>query len=104
MDKAWPRTSAMVLALVIIVFGFLISSSGYRVIEQEWHSISSAFAAYAVTWLLAGVVMFATGLWVVGSRGRRRFPLWLGGTAAFIAGASLVAGVLSHVVPCSGPS
>ncbi len=104
MEKAWPRTVALLIALLIIAFGYLISSSGYRIIQLEWHSIGTAFAACAVTWLLAGIIMVGAGLWVLGSIGRHRFPLGLGGTAAFLGGASLVAGVLTRVVPCSGPS
>jgi hypothetical protein len=47
--------------------------------------------------------MFIAGLWVLASRGRHRMPLWMGGLSAVLAGAVLVVGVLTYVVPCSGP-
>jgi hypothetical protein len=30
--------------------------------------------------------------------------LWLAGAASIVAGGALVVGVLTHAVPCSGPS
>jgi len=104
MEKAGRTVLPLVISLVLIFFGFLIAQAGYSMIHREWHSIGSALAACAVAWILAGPVMFVAGWWVLGSWGRREIPLWLGGAAAIIAGTVLVAGVLTHVIPCSGPS
>jgi len=104
MEKTGSRLLALVLAFIIVVFGFLIFSSGYSVVHREWGSVGSAFAACAITWMLADLVMMAAGAWVLGSAGGQRIPLWLSGAAAAVAGTSLVVGVLTHVVPCSGPS
>ena len=103
MKKALRNVPPLLVAGVMILFGFYISSVGYSIIKQ-WHSISPAFAACAVAWILTGPVMFVAGWWVLGSGGRQRIPLWVGGPAAVVAGAALAAGVLAHVVPCSGPS
>jgi membrane protease YdiL (CAAX protease family) len=102
MKKAWRMVLAFLTALVTIFFGLLASTVGYSVI-REWHSIRLAYAAFGVSWILAGPLMFVAGWWVLGSVGRKPTPLFVGGTASCIAGAVLIAGVLAHVIPCSGP-
>lgn len=94
---------AILAALFMIFFGFLISGAGYSVI-REWHSIRLAYAACGVTWILAGPVVFVAGCWLLGSAGRKRTPWWIGGAACTLAGSALVLGVLTHVIPCSSPS
>jgi hypothetical protein len=96
--KAWP-----VVAIVAICFGFLISKLGYSTL-REWSSIGAGFSACGVLWALAGPVMFVAGCWVLLTLGRRPTPLWLAGAGSVVAGGALVVGVLTHVVPCSGPS
>jgi hypothetical protein len=92
-----------VLAVLMLLFGYAITSSGYRVLDS-WTTIGSGFAAYGLLWIVAGPAMLAGGLWVFGSLGRNRIPLWIGGVAALLSGSSLIAGVLTYVIPCSGPS
>ncbi len=101
--KAKRIAIALGVSVVMIFFGYAISEAGYRVI-REWSSIGPAYAGIGVLWLLAGPVMFGAGLWVLGSLGRHRIPFQIAGYAAAIAGAVLIIGVLSYVVPCSGPS
>lgn len=93
---------SVALAAIWLFFGYAISKSGYRVFS-EWSSIGATYAAIGVLWLLTGPAMFGAGLWLLGSLGRHRIPLWLGGAAGILAGVSLVVGVLTYVVPCSGP-
>ena len=71
---------------------------------MEWSVISAAYAACGVAWIVGGVAMTGGGLGVLGSLGTRRTPLWVGALGSVLAGASLVIGVLTGVVPCSGPS
>jgi len=94
---------SIALAAVWLLFGYAISESAYQTLSK-WSSIGAAYAAVGILWLLAGPTMFGAGLWLLGSLGRHRTPLWLGGAAGVLAGASLVVGVLTYVVPCSGPS
>ncbi len=96
------RGVSIAIAAIWLLFGYAISGSGYRVLG-EWSSIGTAYAAVGSLWLLTGPAMFGAGLWLLGSLGRHRFPLWLGGAAGILAGGSLVVGVLTYVVPCSGP-
>jgi len=93
----------MGLAIATIFFGLLISKAGYSTL-REWRSIGAGYSACGALWALAGPAMFVAGWWVLLSFGRRSTPLWLVGTASIVAGGALVVGVLTHVVPCSGPS
>ena len=102
-QKVRRITVALLVAAGMILFGFVFSRGGYRIIG-EWRSVGAALAGCGVLWILAGLAMFGAGWWVLGSLGRHRMPLGVGGAAAVVAGSVLVAGVLAHVIPCSGPS
>lgn len=93
----------LLMAAVTMFFGFAVSQGGYSTL-REWRAIGAAYAACGVLWILSGPAMFVGGSWVLTSLGRRPTPFWLAGAASVVAGGSLVVGVLTHVVPCSGPS
>jgi hypothetical protein len=103
MEKALTTVRVLPAALVLILFGVLVSRGGRSVI-LEWHAIGSALAACGAIWILAGPAMFVAGCWVLGVGGRRQIPLWVGGVASVVAGATLIAGVLAQVIPCTGSS
>ncbi len=103
MEIAKRVAAAIALAAVLIFFGYLIADSG-RGVLRNWSSIGPAYAGVGLLWIVAGPAMFVAGVWILASLGRRRIPLWVGGIAAALSGATLVAGVLTYVVPCSGPS
>ena len=90
-------------ALMLVLFGILICVGARQVLGQ-WMQISVAYSAIGVLWGVAGPAMVVAGVWALSSLGRRPVPLWIGGAAAALAGGSLVAGVLTYVIPCSGPS
>jgi hypothetical protein len=91
------------LGLAVAVLGFSILNSGRGVVDK-WSQISAAYAACGVLWIICGALMSVGGLWVLASFGTHRLPLWLGAIGSVVAGASVVIGVLTSVVPCSGPS
>jgi len=98
------RMAVMGLAAVAtIFFGFLVSRGGYSTL-REWRSIGAGLFTCGALWVLAGPIMFVAGLWALVTFGGRATPLWLAGAASVVAGGSLLTGVLTHVVPCSGPS
>ena len=93
---------AIAVGVSALLFGYAISGAGYRVL-REWNSIGPAYAGIGVLWLIAGPAMFGAGLWILGSLGRYRIAFHIAGYASAIAGIVLILGVLSYVVPCSGP-
>ena len=101
--KVWRIVLMSIVAAGAIFFGFLIFKAGYSTL-REWRAIGAAFAACGVLWILSGPAMFAGGSWVLASLGRRSIPFWITGAACVVAGGTLLVGVLTHVVPCSGPS
>jgi len=101
--KAWRIVVAIAVAAALLMFGFVVLFVG-RDTVREWASIGSALRTCGLLWLLAGTAMIVTSLWVLGSLGRRRIAVLVGGAAAALAGMVLVVGVLTYVIPCSGPS
>jgi hypothetical protein len=102
-QKRRPIVVSSLMAAWMLFFGILVSRGGYGTI-RGWRFIGAAYAACGVLWMLSGPAMLVAGLWVLATLGQHRIALWMGGAAAAVAGAVLVAGVLTHVVPCSGPS
>jgi hypothetical protein len=99
--KAWRIVVAIAVAAGMLLFGFVVLSAGHSTV-REWAAIGPALLTCGLLWILAGAVMLVTGLWVLGSLGRRRIPLLVGGAATALAGMVLVVGVLTYVIPCSG--
>ncbi len=95
--------TALGLSAVMAFFGYAIAVAGYRIL-REWQSIGAVYAGIGVLWLFAGPAALGAALWVLGSLGRHRIPFRIAGYASAIAGIVLIIGVLSLVIPCSGPS
>jgi hypothetical protein len=98
-----PRIAPAVLGLVVAVLGLVFVNSGHQV-TLKWSAIGAAFAACGVAWLVTGAAMVIGGLGTVISLGRQRLALWTGAVGSILSGVILIAGVLTYVVPCSGPS
>ncbi len=101
--KAVQTGVAFAVAAVMLLFGYLVSTLGFKVL-RDWSSISVLYAACGALWIVAGPAMLGAGAWILASFAPQRRPLFVGGAAAFVAGAVLVVGVLTYVVPCAGPS
>jgi hypothetical protein len=97
------RIAGLLCAAAMLLFGYIISAGGYRAVSK-WREISAPYAAIAVLWVVAGPIMLTAALGILASGGRQRLPLWAGGAGAAAAGASLIVGVLTYVIPCAGPS
>lgn len=97
------RIPVFLCAACMLFFGYVISEGGYRILSR-WDQISIPYAAIGVIWAVAGVVMLAAGVGIFLSRGLHRLPIWAGAVAIMCAGTSLIAGVLSYVIPCAGPT
>jgi len=101
-QKARRLAVTIIVAAAMLFFGLLVSAMGYLTV-REWSFISPAYASCGLLWLVVGPVMLVAGLWVLGSLGRNRVPLLVGGAATALAGLVLVVGVLTYVIPCAGP-
>jgi len=96
-----PVMRSPVLAVGLLLLGLVVSSDARRDL-RHWTEISQWYAACMVAWLIAGPATIVAGLWILASRGRRQLPFLVGGAGAILAGAVMLGGVLSYVIPCSG--
>jgi hypothetical protein len=97
-----PSVVAMVLALLMLLFGFLMFLFGYFALS-EWRSERAALIACGVVWILAGPVVFGSALWLSVSLGRGPLALRIGGTAIVASGTVLATAAAVGVLPCNGP-
>ena len=89
--------------MLMLLFGAMYGRSGYALLG-EWSAISRALAACAVLLVVCSAVMVASGIWLLVNKGSSARPLWIGGAATTLCGIVILAGVLSNVIPCAGPS
>lgn len=96
------RIGPVLVAILLLAIGYGISDSAYRGF-RAWPDTGPAYSLCIALWTVAGPVMLVAGLVVLASAGRLLFPLRIGGAAALLAGTSLIVGILTYVIPCSGP-
>ena len=101
--KRKPSAGAMVLALLMLFFGFLMFVFGYIGIG-EWRSEGAALNACSVVWVLTGPTAFGSALWLFGSLGRNRRALGIGGAVIVASGTVLAMAAAADVLQCSGPT
>jgi hypothetical protein len=101
-QKARRLAVTIIAAAAMLFLGLLVSAMGYQTV-RGWSFISSAYASCGLLWVVAGPVMLVAGLWLLGSLGRNRIPLLVGGAATALAGVVLVVGLLTYVIPCARP-
>lgn len=101
--KPQRSASSAVLGLIVALLGIRVFSFGYGVVAS-WESIGAAYAACGIAFLAAGAGMVIGGLWALASLGKQRIALWTAAAGSVVFGSVLVAGVLTYVIPCSGPS
>ncbi len=98
-----PSPGAMVLALLMLLFGAFMSGVGY-VGLGEWSSERAALIACSALWMLTGPLVFGSALWLFGSLGRNPLALRIGGTAIMASGAVLATAAAAGVLQCTGPA
>jgi hypothetical protein len=93
----------MGLALLMLLFGSLMFLFGsYDV--WEWRAEQAALIACGLVWVLTGPAAVGSALWLLGSLGRSRTALKIGGTTIIASGVVLATAAATHVMPCSGPA
>lgn len=95
--------AAVLVAVLMLLLGGVLTLFAASAVP-EWTALTGALKSIVAIWLVAGPVMLGCGLWLLISLGRHDLPLFIGGGAAFASGALMVAGVLTHVIPCAGPT
>ena len=94
---------AILLALLMLLFVARMVFLGCYLVS-EWQSESALLRACGVVWVLTAPATILAAIWLLGSRGRSRAALTVGGWAITTSGAVFVTSVATHVLPCSGPS
>ena len=98
-----PSAIAMVLTVPMLFFGSLMFLGGWLGLS-EWRSESAALIAFDFGTLFTGFTTVAAALWVLASLGRKAMPLEIAALAIIASGTLLLAGSLSHLLPCPGPA
>jgi hypothetical protein len=93
----------MLIALPMLLFGFLMFMFGYFALS-EWRSEGAALIACGVVWTLTGPAVLGSALWVCASLGRRPLALRIAGGAIIASGVVLATAATFGVLPCSGPA
>lgn len=92
------------LGTAFLVLGFATTSAGVLVL-REWSAVSSALATLGLLWTLSGFAMVVSAvLLILRSAGRQGLPLSVGGGGSILSGVLIMAGFLTHVIPCTGPA
>ena len=99
---ATSRLRVLPMALVMGYLGIALFMLGYPRL-RDWQALQVPYALCVLTWVISGPIVVASALWILATLGRQRVSLWIVGITAAVDGAALVAGVLTHVVPCAGP-
>jgi RsiW-degrading membrane proteinase PrsW (M82 family) len=69
----------------------------------RWDAFSMSIIAFVVMFAVGGIVMLSSLLWLLGTMGRARTPLWAGGIASLANAALFAFFTLTDILPCSGP-
>jgi hypothetical protein len=92
------------IGTAFLVFGFATTSAGVLVL-REWSAEGSGLATLGLLWTLSGFAMVVSAVWLILllPLGRQRLPLFVGG-GSILSGVLIMAGFLTHVIPCTGPA
>jgi hypothetical protein len=93
------------IGTAFLVLGFATTSAGLLVLG-EWSAVGSALATLGLLWTVSGFAMVVSAVWLILPLPlrRQRFPLSVGGGGSILSGVLIMAGFLTHVIPCSGPA
>jgi|HubBroStandDraft_4_1064222.scaffolds.fasta_scaffold06964_5 hypothetical protein len=93
------------IGTAFLILGFATTSAGLLVL-REWSAVGLALATLGLLWTVSGFAMVVSAVWLIlpVPLGRQRFPLSVGGGGSILSGVLIMAGFLTHVIPCSGPA
>ncbi len=102
-QRAAPARHAS-LTFWMIVLGLFAGWSAATEILKKWQVLVPGARSCDVVILICGVVLIAAGILQLLTGGKRRAPAALGAAASGLFAATLLVGVLSGAIPCSGSS
>ena len=70
---------------------------------RKWVGVSNLVVLFCVLFLMGGIVMVSSALWLLVSLGRARLPLCIGGIASILNAGIFAWAILTDLLPCSGP-
>ena len=91
------------VSTALFLLGSVTTGAGLLVL-RGWSAVGSTLAIFGLLWTFSGVAMVVSAVWLILSVGRQRFPLAIGGAGGILSGVLVLAGFLTHVVPCTGPA
>jgi hypothetical protein len=93
------------IGTAFLILGFATTSAGLLVL-REWSAVGLALATLGLLWTVSGFAMVVSAVWLILllPLGRQRFSLSVGGGGSILSGVLIMAGFLTHVIPCSGPA
>jgi hypothetical protein len=91
------------LSAALLLLGCATTGAGLSVL-REWSAVGSTLAVLGLLWTSSGVAMVVSAVWLILSLGRQRLPLAIGGGGGILSGVLVLAGFLTHVIPCTGPA
>jgi len=93
------------IGTAFLILGFATTSAGLLVL-REWSAVGLALATLGLLWTVSGFAMVVSAVWLIlpVPLGRQRFPLSVGGGGSILSGVLIMAGFLTHVIPCSWPA
>jgi hypothetical protein len=97
-----PSVGGLVLTPPMLLFGFLMFLYGHFELV-EWRSEPSVLIACGVVWILTGLGVIGSALWLALLLGRSPLALRLGGAAILVSGTVLATAAGTGALPCTGP-
>jgi hypothetical protein len=91
------------LAFWMIVLGMLATWAGASDIHKRWVALASGARVCDALILASGILLLTAGAWQALSRGRQRASAAIGAVASGAFTATLLLGVWTGAIPCSGP-
>jgi hypothetical protein len=100
LKKIFP--GRVIMGAILLLLGYGTIGAGIEVL-REWSSIRSVYLMLGFLWMLSGTAILVAAVWLITCLGSRRLPFAIGGSGILMSGTGEICGLLTHVVPCSGP-
>ncbi len=104
MENAPSNSKNFSFVFWMIALGLLASWAGGTDLVTRWHALVFGARLCDILILASGAVLLAAGIWRIWRRAGRRTSSLAAAAGAAVFSATLLIGVWSGAIPCSGPS